>query len=63
MKTMTLLWTLLWFGVSLSAFGVNVRIKSVDEFIDFKDNVNNGTSYSEMTVFLDSGINFTWKGL
>ena len=43
--------------------GDELRIKSVDEFIDFKDNVNNGTSYSEMTVFLDSGINFTWKGL
>ena len=33
--------------------------KSVGELIEFKDNVNSGTSYSGMTVFLDPDIDFT----
>ena len=61
MKTMELQWTLFLFGVSMSAFGVDVRITSVGEFIGFKDNVNNGTNYPGMTVFLDSDIDFTGK--
>ena len=36
-------------------------IRSVGELIEFKDNVNNGTSYSGMTVFLDSDMDFTGK--
>ena len=38
------------------AIGGELRIKSVDEFIKFKDNVNNGTNYEETTVFLDSDL-------
>ena len=43
MKTMELLQTLLWFGVSMSAFGVTVKMTSVSEFIWFKDSVDGGT--------------------
>ena len=35
--------------------------ESVSDLIEFKDNVNNGTSYSEMTVFLDSDSDFTGR--
>ena len=35
-----------------------MRITSVDEFIQFKDNVNNGTNYEGTTVFLDSDLSF-----
>ena len=63
MKTMELLWLLLWFGFSMSAFRAEMRMKSVGEFIGFKDNVYNGTSYSGMTVFLDPDIDFTGKVL
>ena len=41
--------------------GEELRIKSVDEFIQFKDNVNKGTNYSGTTVFLDSDLDFTGK--
>ena len=37
------------------------RITSVDEFIQFKDNVNSGNNYSGTTVFLDSDMDFTGK--
>ena len=35
--------------------------KNLDEFIEFKDNVNNETSYSEMIVFLELDIDLTGK--
>ena len=53
--------TLLWFGVSMGSFGVEVRIRSVDEFIRFKNNVNEGTSYSGTTVFLESDLSLAEK--
>ena len=59
--TTALLRVLLWLGASMSAFGMEFRITSVDEFVQFKDNVNKGTSYSGTTVFLDSDIDFTGK--
>ena len=64
MKTTTatgLLRTLLGVRAVMGAFGAEVRIKSVDEFIQFKDNVNKGNNYSGTTVFLDSDIDFTDK--
>ena len=36
--------------------GAELRIRSVDEFIQFKDNVNGGTDYYGTTVFLDSDL-------
>ena len=39
-----------------SAIGAKVRISIVDELIQFKDNVNGGTTYSGTTVFLDSDL-------
>ena len=39
----------------------NVRIKNVDEFVQFKNNVNNGTNYEGTTVFLESDIDFSGK--
>ena len=33
-----------------------VRIRNVDDFIQFKDNVNSGTNYSGTTVFLESDM-------
>ena len=41
--------------------GDEVRITSVDEFIQFKDNVSKGTNYAGTTVFLDSDVDFTGK--
>ena len=41
--------------------GEEVRITSVDKFIEFKDNVSKGTSYSGMTVFLDSDLPLAGK--
>ena len=41
--------------------GAELRIKSVDGFIQFKDNVSSGTNYSGTTVFLDSDLDFTGK--
>ena len=59
--TTALLRVLLLLGVSMSALGEEVRITNVDEFIQFKDNVNNGTSYSGTTVFLDSDLSLAGK--
>ena len=59
MKAMTttgLLRALLLFGASIDALGADVKIKSVDEFIQFKDDVNSGSDYSGTTVFLDSDL-------
>ena len=36
-------------------------ITNVDEFIQFKNNVNSGTNYSGTTVFLDSDLSFAGK--
>ena len=33
-----------------------VKVSSVEEFIQFKDNVNSGTNYEGTTVFLDSDL-------
>ena len=41
--------------------GEEVRITNVDEFIQFKDNVNGGANYSGTTVFLESDLDFTGK--
>ena len=38
------------------AIGGELRITSVDEFIQFKDNVNSGKNYSGTTVFLESDL-------
>ena len=60
--TTALLRALLWLWASMSALGADiVRIMSVDEFIQFKDNVNSGTSYSGTTVFLDSDLSLAGK--
>ena len=53
--------TLLWFGVLMDAFGAEVWITSVNEFIDFSKAVNSGTTYEGTTVFLDSDIDLTEK--
>ena len=44
-----------------SVIGEELRIRSVDEFVQFKDNVSSGTSYSGTTVFLESDLSFTGK--
>ena len=41
--------------------GEELKIKSVDEFIQFKDNVNSGNNYSGTTVFLDSDLSFAGR--
>ena len=38
-----------------------LRIKNVDELIDFSSNVNKGMNYSGTTVFLDTDIDFVGK--
>ena len=38
-----------------------IRIRSADEFIQFKNNVNNGKNYSGTTVFLDSDLSLVGK--
>ena len=38
-----------------------MKISNVAEFIRFKDNVNDGTSYSGTTVLLDSDLDLTGK--
>ena len=43
------------------AIGAEVRIKNADEFIEFKDNVSKGKTYSGTTVFLDSDLSFSGK--
>ena len=48
----------LWFD---DVIGAEVRIKTVNEFANFKNNVNKGTTYEGTTVFLDSDIDFTGK--
>ena len=60
--TAALLRALLWLGASMSALGAEkVRIKNVDEFAQFKDNVNNGVDYSGTTVFLESDLSLAGK--
>ena len=44
-----------------SVIGEEVRIKSVDDFIDFSNNVNIGTNYTGTTAFLDSDLDLTGK--
>ena len=39
--------------------GEELRIRSVDGFIQFSKDVNNGMNYSGTTVFLGSNIDFT----
>ena len=41
--------------------GEEFRIRSVDEFIEFKDNVNNGTNYYGTTIFLNSDLSLAGK--
>ena len=50
-------------SITSSAVGTKVWISSVEEFIQFKDNVNSRTSYSGTTVFLDSDLDMSlaWK--
>lgn len=43
---------------SVAAAGGELRIRNVNEFLDFSNNVNRGTSYPGTTVFLDSDIDF-----
>ena len=43
------------------AIGGELRIRSVDDFIQFRDNVDSGTNYYGTTVFLDSDIDFAGK--
>ena len=50
-------------ALSNGVIGAELRITSVDEFIQFKNNVNRGANYSGMTVFLDSDMDFTGKTL
>ena len=56
---------MLSFGLAFLAGGVigveEVRIKNVDELIQFKDNVNNGNRYSWTTVFLESDLSLAGK--
>ena len=57
---------MLSFGFAFLAGGVigaELRIRSVDEFIQFKDNVSCGTSYYGTTVFLDSDLSLAGKSL
>ena len=49
------------FALTGGALSAEVRINSVDEFIQFKDNVNSGTNYERTTVFLDSDLDFTGR--
>ena len=42
-----------------NAIGDEVRINSVEEFIQFKDNVSSGTNYSGTTVLLNFDLEFT----
>ena len=46
---------------SSAVIGAEVRISNVDEFVEFKDNVNNGKSYSGTTVLLDSDLSLDGK--
>ena len=60
--TTALLRVLLWLGASMRALGADiVRIMSVDEFVQFRRNVNKGSSYSGTTVFLDSDLSLAGK--
>ena len=58
---MPLLTHILFTLINNVAIGTEVRINSVDEFIQFKVNVNNGTNYLGTTVFLDSDMNLDGK--
>ena len=49
---------LLWGECALCA---ELRINSADELIGFSENVSKGVDYSEITVFLDSDIDFSGK--
>ena len=44
-----------------SVIGAELRINGVDEFIQFKNNVNGGTNYEGTTVFLDSDLSLDEK--
>ena len=53
--------SLLFVALVNSIAGNEVRINNVEEFIQFKDNVNSGSSYDGTTVFLDSDLSFAGK--
>ena len=57
----TSLFQLLCFNYALVNGAEEVRLKSVDGFVQFKDNVNKGTNYSGTTVFLDSDLSLAGK--
>ena len=59
--TTALLRALLWLGTTIASFGADVKIKNVDEFIAFANDVNNGTDYYEKIVFLDSDMDLTGR--
>ena len=44
-----------------SVVGNEIRINRVEEFIQFKDNVNSGINYDGTTVLLDSDLSFAGK--
>ena len=44
-----------------SAIGAELRISNVDEFIQFKNKVNSGSTFSGYTVFLDSDLSLSGK--
>ena len=48
----------MWFN---NVIGAELRIKNADGFIAFKNDVNNGMSYSGTTVLLDSDIDLSGK--
>ena len=50
-------------GRRRGVFCEEIRISSVGEFIQFKDNVFEGNNYSGTTVFLGSDIDFTGKSI
>ena len=53
----------LLFSVALvgAVTGEEVRINSVDEFVQFKDSVNSGSTYEGTTVLLDSDLSLDGK--
>ena len=51
----------LFISLIINAIGDGIRISDVGDFAQFKDNVNNRTSYSGTTVFLDSGLSLAGK--
>ena len=63
MKTTTTAttWVLLWIWAFMSALGAEMKIKNVDDFIQFRDNVSSGTNYSGTTVFLDTDLSLAGK--